>query len=222
MCGRVTITDPSLARVAAALEASPTPEAEALYRPRWNAAPGSRLCVVLERRGERVAVPALWGIPSRAGHVLSNRRIESGAGLRGASASKRCALPVDGFYEWFGPAKDRWPRWFHPREGSLLRLACVTGDTPDGPAFAILTLPASEPVARIHDRMPAILPAALLGDWLAGREVQLAPAPPGLLGTRDVSQRVNGVAFDGPECLEVLEERPAKPAGPPKAQLELF
>jgi putative SOS response-associated peptidase YedK len=217
MCGRVTITDPSLERVAAALDARPTDEALSLHRARWNAAPGDRLCVALLRGGERLIVPGRWGMPLAAragarrgagsglahpgGRVLANRRVESGAGLRGASVRKRCALPVDGFYEWFGPANDRWPRWFHHREGGILRLAGIYGDTPDGPAFAILTVPAAEPVSQIHDRMPAILLPAELPAWLAGDEVQLLPAAPSPLSGRDVGQRVNGVAFDGPECI---------------------
>ena len=82
--------------------------------------------------------------------------------FREAYRSRRCILPVDGFYEWMAvnggkqpyaiAMKDRspfgiagiWENWKNPA-GEWLR------------TFAVLTTDANELVARIHDRMPAIL-----------------------------------------------------------------
>jgi putative SOS response-associated peptidase YedK len=74
-----------------------------------------------------------------------------------------------------------------------------------------------EPVARLHDRMPLILPPGLADAWLAdGPPPHLPPAVPGLLAGRPVSARVNSPRHDDPECLA-----PRAPA-PPPAQGTLF
>jgi putative SOS response-associated peptidase YedK len=199
MCGRATLTEPDLDRVAEALEAEPTPALRAAYCPRWNAAPGNLLCVALP--GHRLDL-LRWGLP-RAGGLLVNLRAETFSPRHG----ERCAVPVDGFYEWTGPKRARRPIWFHRTEGGLLALAAVARQTPQGLAFAVLTVPSTGRVAEIHDRMPALLPLgdaegrARLAAWLAGAAPPPGSADPALLAGREVSARVNSVSFDEPACL---------------------
>ena len=47
-----------------------------------------------------------------------------------------------------------WENWRHPQSGEWIR------------TFVILTVPANELVAEIHDRMPLILPTAAYKRWL--------------------------------------------------------
>ena len=86
--------------------------------------------------------------------------------FRAAYAKRRCIVPVDCFFDWRATKrarakqpyavamKDRtpfaiaglWENWHHPESGDWIR------------TFVILTVPANELVAQIHDRMPLILP----------------------------------------------------------------
>jgi putative SOS response-associated peptidase YedK len=83
----------------------------------------------------------------------------------------------------------------------------VARETPEGLAFAVVTVAATGLVAGIHDRMPALLPLgseegrARLAAWLSGSAPAPGPADPALLAAREVSPRVNAVSFDEPACL---------------------
>jgi putative SOS response-associated peptidase YedK len=78
------------------------------------------------------------------------------------------------------------------------------------PTVAILTTAPNALVSRIHDRMPVILPHALVADWLASdaSPADLAPmltaAPGGSLRMWPVSTAVNRVQVDGPELLRPI------------------
>ena len=66
----------------------------------------------------------------------------------------------------------------------------------------ILTTHANDEVARVHDRMPAILPPAAFESWLAGDDVALEPWRAGDLTLRPVSPLVNKATNDDPRCIE--------------------
>jgi putative SOS response-associated peptidase YedK len=205
MCGRFTLTEKDLARLArrwgAELDA-----ALGDWRPRYNVAPGNPHLLLRAVDGRLRLERAVFGL---AGHgpapALLNARVETAAerrAFRDAWRGRRCAVPADGFFEWGGPAGDRRPTWFHDPAGAPLLFAGLWGDAPGGGlAFAILTTEASADVAALHDRMPVILPAASLSPWLGGAAPP-GPAPAGALAARPVSPRVNSVANDDPECLE--------------------
>src|SRR5437879_3224106 len=100
MCGRMTLTESSLAKVADELAATLVPADSALYRPRYNIAPTDQHWMVLAAGEGRALVPARWGFGDR---MLINARSET-ASRRGplgkAFADHRCVVPADGFYEW--------------------------------------------------------------------------------------------------------------------------
>lgn len=204
MCGRFTLTERDLARLARRWGAELDP-ALADWRPRYNVAPGTGHLLLREVGGrlrlERAAFGIAGGGPVPA-HL--NARVETAAerrAFRDAWRARRCAVPADGFFEWGGPARDRRPTWFHDAAGAPLLFAGLWGDAPGGGiGFAILTTAASPDVAALHDRMPVILREGSLAPWLAGGAAP-GPAPAGALAGRQVSSRVNSVAFDDPECL---------------------
>ena len=84
------------------------------YRPRWNAAPTSKLPVVVSRNGARTLTLMRWGlIPSWAqsdtkslkiGYSTFNARaegIDTRPAFRAAwKAGQRCLVIADGYYEW--------------------------------------------------------------------------------------------------------------------------
>lgn len=188
MCGRITLTTPDVEAVARMLDAQVTPEAARIYRPRYNAAPTDTHVVM---NAQRLLVPAVWGFASGQINARSEKQ------RRG----ERIIVAADGFYEWTGPAKARQPVWFRPRDGGLLYLAGLAEPLPDGRlGFVVLTTDAQGLVARIHDRMPVMLPRAQVQAWLdRGDALLIAPDE---LKALPVSQRVNDVRNDDPSVLQ--------------------
>jgi putative SOS response-associated peptidase YedK len=100
MCGRYSLFTP-----VPDLEWHFDATAEASFSPRYNAAPGQDLPVILDRDPDAITT-ARWGFtPSWAdedhGHI--NARAETAtekASFREAVREQRCLVPADGFYEW--------------------------------------------------------------------------------------------------------------------------
>src|SRR5262249_28128269 len=109
----------------------------------------------------RLLVPAVWGFK---GGVINARSETADRRFRSASP---VIVAADGFYEWTGPRDSRQPIWFRPRDGGLLLLAGLSEMLPDGRlGFVVLTTDAAGEVARIHDRMPLVIPASRIDEWL--------------------------------------------------------
>lgn len=174
---------------------------------------------------------ARWGlVPSWAkdpsvGNRMINARVESVADKPAFArpfAQRRALIPADGYYEWRKPSPDaaagrKQPYYIHPSDGSLVALAGLyefwrdpskADDDPDRwlVSTTILTRPASEPLAFIHDRQPVMLPHAAWDAWLdpavdaAGARDLLAADPPALEPT-PVRPLVNAVRNNGPDLL---------------------
>jgi putative SOS response-associated peptidase YedK len=211
----MTLTTAELAEVAEMLEAELPPEASSLYRPRYNVAPTDQHWIARPVGDHRELQPAHWGFVLDGRPLVINARGETAhARFRDAWRSRRCVVPADGFYEWKGEKSARRPIWFHRPDGQLLLMAGLYDDRDEAGhlTFTVLTRPANEVVAGIHDRMPLLIPRERVADWLAGKWAELGGSPVPLVG-KSVSARANSVKNDDPACLE--EE-----AAPP--QLGLF
>lgn len=219
MCGRFTLTERDIASMARAWAAEVDAALAAAWRPRFNVAPGQPHLLLRATPTGRRLEQAVFGLPSARGSTHVNARLETAGtrpAFREAWQGRRCAIPVDGFYEWSGPARARRPVWFHRPGGRPILLAALHGPSQGGATgFVILTGPANAEVGRVHDRMPVILPEDRLEAWLSGPPPALEPAADGSLAARTVSPRANSVEHDDPACLE-----PADPAeGGPQLRL---
>ena len=207
MCGRFSLTLADLAALAREWSADLDALLAERWRPRFNVAPGQAHPLLRQVAGRRRLELATFGLAGPRGTLLPNARSETAAERRSFATplrEGRCAVPVDGFYEWEGPASARRPSWFHRADGAPLLLAAVAAPGPDGRlGFSILTTAAVEPVVRLHDRMPVILPPESVAPWLAaGAAPAITPQAPDLLSARPLSPRVNSIAHDDPACLE--------------------
>lgn len=227
MCGRVVaISSVDQLVEWLGVEEVVTPE----LPPSWNLGPGREAYVVASsREGSRRLGTMRWGlVPSwSAGPSVGARPINARAeslrerpAFAEAVVRRRCLVPVDGFYEWGpGPIGDRQPWFIAAATGEPLVLAGLWDRwvPPDGDplvTFAIVTTPANVEVARLHDRMPAVLAGAEDQErWLARESTDadrfpalLRPLEPGRLRMRPVSTRVNNVANDGPDLLDEVDE----------------
>ncbi len=197
--------------------------------PSWNVAPGRELYVVAgTRAGNRRLGLMRWGlVPSwstdpSAGPRPINARAESlleRPAFADLVGRRRCLVPVDGFYEWRRLPSGRQPWFLAPADGGPLVLAGLWDRwvAPDGEALVtvtIVTVAANADVARLHDRMPAVLATeADQARWLDPGLVDpdgvlplLRPAEVGYLHLHPVDPRVNSVAHDGPDLLNPAEE----------------
>lgn len=205
MCGRFTLTTREVNDLARALAAEVDAAAARLHRPRWNVAPTDEHWVVRLEGGRRVLRRSRFGVTARGGRLVINARSETAAERRMFSRAfhhGRCLVPADGFYEWQGRRAERRPVWFHAPDGGPLLFAGLELEG-ESPGFVILTTPANSLIAPLHDRMPALLTPEAAARWLGGADPPLlSPAPEAWLAAREVSERVNAVANDGPELLE--------------------
>jgi putative SOS response-associated peptidase YedK len=107
MCGRFAASSPPSV-IAEKFEVKDVPELD--LSPRWNVAPTmDALVVTRSEEGERAMDALRWGLvpwwadSPAIGSKLINARAESVASsraFRSALSSRRCIVPVDGFYEW--------------------------------------------------------------------------------------------------------------------------
>jgi putative SOS response-associated peptidase YedK len=133
--------------------------------------------VICVRDGaEREFFQAKWGlIPSWAkdakiGSSCINARsetIDTKPAFRRAFKKRRCLVLADGFYEW--RKTDKQPHNITLTSGPLFLAGLwETWTSPEGPveSCTICTTEANEFMQALHDRMPVILPRALVDHWL--------------------------------------------------------
>lgn len=176
------------------------------------------------------------GGPDTKGPLLINARSEkitTSPAFRASAKSKRCLVPMDGWYEWrpngestSGKKAAKTPFYMYAGDGEPLFMAGLwttwrpresTGAPSDVPPLlscTIITTDAAGPLADIHDRMPLTISEADWDRWLDPD----APVDEGLLRghgdldrieIREVSRLVNSVRNNGPELIE-----PAEPEQP--------
>nr|WP_297173095.1 SOS response-associated peptidase family protein [uncultured Agathobaculum sp.] len=123
----------------------------------------------LRREGNGILPqPMQWGFPSGASGLVINARAETAAAkamFRDALRHGRCAIPASAFYEW---SHDRAHNKYSLRQPGhkVLYLAGLYRAYRDGCRFVILTRPANQSVADLHDRMPVLLPPERVEDWV--------------------------------------------------------
>lgn len=230
MCGRfVSATPPD--QVAAYFGAEAP---EALLPPSWNVAPTKDVYAVLDDGTTRRLDAFHWGLVPRwakdlkVGSRMINARAETLAtkgAYKHAFQRRRCLIPADGFYEWQKRPgqKAKQPYFVHRPDGEPYALAGLweTWKGPDGKgdevlrSCTIITTDANAEMAKIHDRMPVILPPDAWDTWLDPEQQDLellgrllVPAPPQLITLRPVSTQVNNVRNDGPELMDQAELQP--------------
>lgn len=222
MCSRYSLTSPP-----EAVRAYFRYLNEAAFPPRYNIAPSQPVAIVrnTERGGREMAL-VRWGlIPSwvkdpRAFRMLINARSEGAVdkpSFRAAMRHKRCLVPADAFYEWTGAAGAKRPHLVRPRHGGPMGLAAIYenwlgADGSEIETMAILTTAANATMARVHDRMPVIIPPEHFDVWLDCRPGTsthvldlLAPAPDDLLDIIEVNRRLNDPRNEGPGVQEPVE-----------------
>jgi len=217
--------------------------------PNYNVAPTTTITTVVKRHNQpddestrRVRLMR-WGLvppwaktagdggPDTKGPLLINARSEkvtASPAFRNSAKSKRCLVPMDGWYEWRGQKGAKTPFYMYAGDGEPLFMAGLWStwrpkdapkDRPPLLSCTIITTDSAGPPADIHDRMPLTISERDWDRWLDPD----AAVDEGLLRghgdldrieIREVSRLVNSVRNNGPELIE--------PAGPEPEQATLI
>ena len=224
MCGRYA-TSRRAADLSSLFEAVDETGAagEPALRPNYNLAPtaAAPLVRMSERLGRRVLSVARsgllphWATDRRIAARMINARAETVATARAYAdsfARRRALIPADGWYEWRRERGARQAYYMTPADGSVLAFAGIWSRWgPDGLlTFSVLTTAAVGELARVHDRMPLLLPPQAWTEWLtapAGPELLRPPPAAWLEGLeiRPVGPAVGNVRNNGPELTARVE-----------------
>lgn len=195
--------------------------------PRYNIAPTDEVVAIRRRKDhEQPEVELLrWGLvphwakDTKGGAKMINARAESlmeRPAFRSLVETHRCLIPAEGFYEWRTNPETgkREPFDLTLENGDLFAFAGLWAARKDDAAnewlvsCTIITTKANQLVAKLHDRMPVILPRDAEADWLdpdisVDHAMSLLdPYPAEGMRMRQVSSLINSVKNDGPELLE--------------------
>ena len=145
----------------------------------WNGAPGASYATLVSPViGRQPTMRELhWGlIPEWArddGFESMNARSETAStkpSFREAFHSRRCILPVGGWFEWTGPRNRRQPYYVQAEDGTLMALAGLWEPARPGghkgPTFAVLTTTPRDELESLHPRQPSILQGSQILEWL--------------------------------------------------------
>ncbi len=185
---------------------------------RYNIAPSQDITVVINGGESNEAVEMRWGlIPSWVKSLdswksnLINARVETVGekpSFRSAFKHRPGLIPTSGFYEW---SKDKQPHFFRLKDHQLFALAGLWESWSNGEdelvSCTILTTKANTEAAKVHHRMPVIIPTKYYDLWLGDvdeRKELIEALPEVELQLYPVSKKVNSPKNDSPDCIEPI------------------
>ncbi len=161
------------------------------YKPAWATDSKSKVREVINARAETVLEKPFF---------------------KSSIETRRCLIPVTGFFEWKRAGSKKTPYRFH-MDGELFSLAGVYANLVDKkglelPHYAIITTTASKLMAPIHDRMPVIIPTSHHQDWISDSlsdsdiDNLMKPFRGKMLKKYEISPLVNSVRNNSPTILD--------------------
>lgn len=157
--------------------------------PNFNICPSENISVLVSNSGKRKLGQMRWGFVPHwyksvaDGPLLFNARAETLAekpAFRDACRRRRCLIPADGFYEWKKKVGSK-SKPFYVRRSDRQQMIFAgiwqfSDDREDRiPTCTIITVPASEQISGIHNRMPLLIDPCDWAGWLGeGQGVKAA------------------------------------------------
>lgn len=181
--------------------------------PNYNVAPTHAMPVAyLDEDGNRIAENMHWGFmgwkpkDGKKPFLPINTRDDSLTNKpmwQIAFQSRRCLVPMNGFYEWHGTKGKKTPHYIHPKnDRELLVAAGIYSDLSpiEGTrSYSVITTQPNNLMKPIHDRMPAFLHPSEFDDWLDSDQPSdllldlIQPYPDDALSEHIVSNAVGNV-----------------------------
>lgn len=200
--------------------------------PRFNAAPAQQLPLIANTAPERIQLGE-WGLmpawmqDEKSPKRLINARAETigkKQTFKTAAQKRRCLIVADGFYEWAKVPKQKrkQPYRIQLKDETPFVMAGIYNEVNDKKTgkkhleFAILTTEPNTLVAKIHNRMPAILRKNDEERWLdesvpfRDAIAVLKPFPASKMKAYPVSYAVNNPANESPDVIVPLDDLPTQ------------
>ena len=194
-------------------------------QPSFNVFPTDPVDTVVAQDGQRELIQMRWGLvpfwwskPLKELRLATfNARVETVTTkpfFREPFKSRRCLMPVSGYFEWQDTPSGKQPWYFTARDGSPVLTVAGLWDQwknkETGERIKSCAMIITEPnafVAEVHDRMPVLLAPEQFEHWLSGNMGvdDLKPAPNDYLQRRPVSKRVNSSKADKDEASLIAE-----------------
>ncbi len=200
----------------------------AVWKRQFNIPPREMAPIILQDAGRRRLVAGFWSLLTPRAETLRDANKISTFNARAETLSerptyksalrgRRCVVPAEAFYEWVGAKGRKQPLHISRRDGRFLSMAGLFSFwRPSGsrgrpfPTFTIVTSEPNQWMARIHNRMPVLLPDDAIGTWLAPvtpkpvlAQLLKTPLPEDFLGCYPVEKSLlNSGLIDIPECIE--------------------
>ena len=192
---------------------------QGLVNARYNIAPSSHTPIITSENSEEFQL-GHWGyLPtwankqSKATAVINARSetVFEKPYFKSSIITRRCIIPVTGFFEWHRSGSKKTPFRFH-MDGELFSLAGIYTTSKDEngdemPHYAILTTHANALMQRVHERIPVILEQEAEDDWVSDEIDEHAMVglfkPYKVKGLKkdEISSLVNNPRNDRPEIL---------------------
>jgi len=224
MPGRLAIYNDSFFRIEAKKIFSDVKNKVGHITPTYNLAPTHLVPVLLNTK---VYIYANLGlIPSWAKDNKSiniNARSETlfeKKSFRDSFKSKRCLIPINGFYEWEKRDKEKFPYFIQASYADGFVLAGLWDEWHDLStnkiiiSVALITTEPNEKISTIHDRMPVVLEQEHWKMWLDNNtsleelNKLFSPAPSSNFELTEVSTFVNSVKNNTLECIKPYKKEP--------------
>lgn len=194
--------------------------------PNYNVAPTHMCPVITNDDPNRIhlfrwGLIPFWAKDVKIGYKMINARSETlleKPSFKKAAESRRCIIPMDGFYEWKRDGKIKtpyritttnvdifavaglWEKWTNKETAEIIY------------SFTVITQGPNEMMKDIHDRMPAILLPEQEQIWLdttlPASEVMkiIEPYPSDLMKAYKVSSSVGNVRNNSEDLILPLED----------------
>jgi len=167
MCGRYYVDDETareIEKMVRDLDAQ-------LLKERKDVYPTNETSVLVNNQNNIGLKNYKWGFPITYGKgILINARAETALEkktFRNSILQRRCIIPAKGFYEW---NKEKNKFTFTRKDKKVMYMAGCYNCFNDTNCFVILTTKANVSVEPVHNRMPLILEAEEVKEWLFHKE----------------------------------------------------
>lgn len=233
MCGRASITKNEKV-IELRYEATFDQKDLDKYKPfpNFNAAPTHMMPIINGAQPNKIqlyrwGLIPFWAKDEKMGYKMINARIETlmeKSAFKNAVKSRRCLVPIDGFYEWKREGKTKTPYRITMKDESLFSAAGLweSWTDPKGEevlSFTIITQKPNELMTDIHDRMPAILTPEQEKHWIdpsvsAEDAVSLIqPYPSDLMMAYQVDNRIGKVSENDAGLIKPIDQGPTMVQG---------
>lgn len=196
--------------------------------PNYNVAPTREVLAIVKQDGLNTLDKLHWGLvpfwakDTKIGSKMINARQEtlsSKPAFREAFKHRRCLIPADGFYEWYGANGQKQPMFITLPDKKPFAFAGLwetwQAKNESGSAYrscTIITREATGGLKKIHDRMPVVLQPDAYYSWMDHNEYKIESLQD-LLSRKSVtefafypvSKKVNAIRNNEPENIEPVE-----------------